>query len=113
MGARVLARSRSASLRSPVSVPNKTRAPSTVPEARIGTACTEANPASVAPYRHSEVEHPDAWAHRNLNELNRAYATAVREMSTVGNASVGIAYGRVPLAQLSDSYLNEIASRTR
>src|SRR6478672_942981 len=32
--------------------------------------------------RHSEVEHPDAWAHRNLDELDRAYVTAVREMST-------------------------------
>jgi hypothetical protein len=33
--------------------------------------------------RHSEVEHPDAWApNRYLDELDPAYATAVREMST-------------------------------
>src|SRR5258705_747759 len=32
--------------------------------------------------RQSEVEHPDAWAHRYLDELDRGYATAVREMST-------------------------------
>jgi hypothetical protein len=31
---------------------------------------------------HSEVEHPDAWAHRNLDELDRADVAAVREMST-------------------------------
>ena len=38
--------------------------------------------AGVEDNRHSEVEHPDAWAHRYLDELDRAYATAVREMST-------------------------------
>ena len=38
--------------------------------------------AGVEDNRHSEVEHPDKWAHRNLDELDRAYATAVREMST-------------------------------
>jgi hypothetical protein len=38
--------------------------------------------AGVENNRHSEVEHPDAWAHRYLDELDRAYATAVREMST-------------------------------
>src|SRR6185436_3381167 len=32
--------------------------------------------------RQFEVEHPDAWAHRYLDELDRAYAAAVREMST-------------------------------
>jgi hypothetical protein len=38
--------------------------------------------AGVEDKRHSEVEHPDAWAHRYLDELDCAYATAVREMST-------------------------------
>ena len=32
--------------------------------------------------RHSEVEHPDARAHRYLDEQDRGYATAVRQMST-------------------------------
>jgi len=32
--------------------------------------------AGVEDNRHSKVEHPDAWAHHNLDELDRAYATA-------------------------------------
>ena len=39
------------------------------------TGHTAAVRAGVEDNRHSEVEHPDAWAHRNLDDLDRAYAT--------------------------------------
>ena len=38
--------------------------------------------AGVEDNRHSEVEHTDACARRNLDELDRAHTTAVREIST-------------------------------
>ena len=50
------------------------------PDTNDGTPASGA--AVVEDNLRSEVEHPDAWAHRNLDELDRAYATAVREMST-------------------------------
>ena len=50
------------------------------PDTHDGTPASGA--AVVEDNLRSEVEHPDAWAHRNLDELDRAYATAVREMST-------------------------------
>jgi hypothetical protein len=51
-------------------------------EAQLSNSTFAAVRAGVEDNRHSEVEHPDAWADRNLDELDRAYATAVREMST-------------------------------
>lgn len=47
-------------------------------------------------------------------QFRQASPAVTREPSPPGNASVGITYwGRLQLAQRSDSYLNEIASRTR
>ena len=49
-------------------------------DTQLRAACTNgATPAcgaGVEDNRHWEVEHPDAWAHRNLDELDRAYATS-------------------------------------
>jgi len=60
---------------------------STRTDTRLRAACANGGtPASGAGgrrgNRHSEVEHPDAWAHRYLDEQDRGYATAVRQMST-------------------------------
>ncbi len=67
---------------------------STRTDTRLRAACANGGtPASGAcgrrGNRDSEVEHPDAWAHlRYLDEQDRGYATAVRQMSTgVGGAA--------------------------
>src|SRR5258705_12152135 len=60
------------------------------------TARPPAVRAGVEDNRQSEVEHPDAWAHRYLADLDRGYATAVREMST-GAGGAGNERGGPPL----------------